>query len=109
MQKILQQDVAEAILFNCCSVEDISAAFSQCGLIFENYKHIKFGAYANAFGKKKEERSPTNGLSQIRDDISPTKYLEYARKWKQQGASIIGGCCGVGPEYIEHLSKKLID
>ena len=30
-------------------------------------------------------------------------YLAYARRWKEAGAQIIGGCCGTSPAYIERL------
>lgn len=109
LQSILQQGMAQAILLNCCSVEDISAGFNSCDQLIRNHADVKFGAYANVFGKVKEKRSPTRAISALREDISPKSYLEYARKWKQQGASIIGGCCGIGPEYIQILSKGLID
>ncbi|MFP5303385.1 homocysteine S-methyltransferase family protein, partial [Cobetia sp. SIMBA_158] len=36
-------------------------------------------------------------------DISPSEYLGFAKKWHALGATIIGGCCGIGPEFIEVL------
>jgi len=32
-----------------------------------------------------------------------------ALQWKAQGAGIIGGCCGIGPDDIDLLSKHLAD
>jgi S-methylmethionine-dependent homocysteine/selenocysteine methylase len=32
------------------------------------------------------------------------QYLEFVATWRQSGASIIGGCCGIGPEFIAALS-----
>ncbi|MDG3085125.1 homocysteine S-methyltransferase family protein [Vibrio hannami] len=29
-----------------------------------------------------------------------------AVKWSECGATIIGGCCGIGPEYIAALAKQ---
>ena len=39
--------------------------------------------------------------------ISPQDYLDYARQWISQGAQIIGGCCGIGPEHIRVLHENL--
>ena len=39
------------------------------------------------------------------DDITPNEYLEKAKNWVKDGAQIIGGCCGVGPDFIKPLSK----
>ena len=41
------------------------------------------------------------------DIISPQDYLDYARQWIEQGAQIIGGCCGIGPEHIRVLRENL--
>ncbi|PZC50881.1 MAG: 5-methyltetrahydrofolate--homocysteine methyltransferase [Chloroflexi bacterium] len=35
--------------------------------------------------------------------ISPEDYVEAARDWRQQGAQIVGGCCGIGENYIKLL------
>jgi homocysteine S-methyltransferase len=37
--------------------------------------------------------------------ISPEDLVTFARGWKTQGASILGGCCGIGPEHIAALRK----
>ncbi len=30
-------------------------------------------------------------------------YVTHAQQWLQEGAQIIGGCCGTSPAYIEHI------
>jgi len=35
--------------------------------------------------------------------ISPSDFLNEARKWKNLGAQIIGGCCGTSVEHIKVL------
>jgi S-methylmethionine-dependent homocysteine/selenocysteine methylase/SAM-dependent methyltransferase len=32
--------------------------------------------------------------------IGGPEYAELARRWRDEGAQIIGGCCGVGPEHL---------
>lgn len=39
--------------------------------------------------------------------ISPADYLSVAQRWVEMGAQIIGGCCGIGPEYIRLLKERL--
>jgi homocysteine S-methyltransferase len=40
------------------------------------------------------------------DQISPEDYAEKARTWVDEGAQIIGGCCGIGPEHIRALAQQ---
>ena len=39
--------------------------------------------------------------------LDPQQYLEYAKGWREQGARIIGGCCGTRPDHIRALRKWL--
>ena len=43
---------------------------------------------------------PHYDLSKV---ISPSDFLEEAKKWKNLGAQIIGGCCGTSVEHIKVL------
>jgi S-methylmethionine-dependent homocysteine/selenocysteine methylase len=43
----------------------------------------------------------------VRQDLSPQKYAEYAMSWARDGASIIGGCCEIGPAHIKALHERL--
>jgi len=44
---------------------------------------------------------------ETRVDLGPDAYAEFANKWVKQGATIIGGCCEVGPEHIAKLNEVL--
>jgi S-methylmethionine-dependent homocysteine/selenocysteine methylase/SAM-dependent methyltransferase len=33
-------------------------------------------------------------------DVGGAEYAEMALRWRAEGAQIVGGCCGVGPEHI---------
>ena len=89
-----------ALLFNCSQPEELTAAFE---IIQSMNINIPFGGYANSFDKK-ESKGANEGLSPTRKDITPQKYLEHAAKWKELGATIIGGCCGIGPDHIKELT-----
>ncbi len=44
---------------------------------------------------------------QFVDIIEPAELVTRSRAWKHQGASIFGGCCGIGPEHIRALAREL--
>jgi S-methylmethionine-dependent homocysteine/selenocysteine methylase len=33
-------------------------------------------------------------------------YADLAERWKDAGATVIGGCCGTGPLHIRALSER---
>jgi S-methylmethionine-dependent homocysteine/selenocysteine methylase len=41
------------------------------------------------------------------DGLTPGEYLQHAITWADQGAQLIGGCCGTGPEHIRVLADRL--
>lgn len=40
------------------------------------------------------------------DIIPPEELVARSRRWRQQGCTIFGGCCGLGPEHIAALSRE---
>lgn len=66
---------------------------------------LRFGVYANVFGASE---GPANAvLNKLRLEVTPELYAEFAQEWRDAGASIVGGCCGVGPEHIRALARSL--
>lgn len=43
---------------------------------------------------------------QFENIISPADLVAEARMWEAQGVTIMGGCCGLGPEHVAALSKE---
>jgi len=43
---------------------------------------------------------------QFIDIIPPEELVSKSRAWQAQGATIFGGCCGVGPDHIAALAKE---
>lgn len=41
------------------------------------------------------------------DEYPPSRYLEEARRWREMGAQVIGGCCGTTPDHIAALASHL--
>jgi len=99
-------DQVEAILFNCSQPEVMAAAVTLSAKQLPSSKNI--GVYANGFRPISNTIQANDGYSTMRDDLAPQDYLEFARQWKALGATIVGGCCGIGPEHIS-LLKALKD
>ncbi|WP_109077767.1 homocysteine S-methyltransferase family protein [Aggregatibacter kilianii] len=108
VEKMIELGV-EAILFNCCQPEVIEQAIAvaKTTLHAKHAAHIRIGAYANAFPPQPKDATANDGLDDIRDDLNPQQYFAWAQKWVANGATIVGGCCGIGPEHIAVLAEKL--
>ncbi len=96
---------AEAILFNCSQPEVMNAAVQAAvrTIAAGHDAAVRIGVYANAFVPEPEAAEPYAGISEMRNDLSPERYLQWAATWVGSGATIIGGCCGIGPEHIAAL------
>lgn len=101
--ELLKRLNADAVLFNCCQPEVILQAILEIKKLLP--EHIQIGAYANAFPPQSSEATANDGLDEVRADLNPDVYLKFAQAWKDAGATLIGGCCGIGPEHIAALSK----
>lgn len=108
VEKMIEIGVS-AILFNCCQPEVIEQALivTQETLAQHQANHIQIGAYANAFAPQSEDATANEGLDEVRKDLTTEAYLDWAKKWTTQGATIVGGCCGIGCEYIRVLANNL--
>ena len=59
--------------------------------------------YTGAYNKSKTG-NPNEFLG-VRKDLTPDKMYEFAKKFKDAGATIIGGCCETRPSHIQAFSK----
>jgi S-methylmethionine-dependent homocysteine/selenocysteine methylase len=100
---------AAAVLFNCSQPEVMGEAMSAArGVVEGSGAALRIGVYANAFPPQPKDATANAGLSDIRADLTPHAYLEFAKSWRRAGASILGGCCGIGPEHIAVLREGLV-
>ena len=99
------QGKAAAVLANCSAPEVMLQALdplSDAGL--------PYGAYANGFQQITSdflENSPTVDALDSRRDLTPPAYADHALRWIDHGATIVGGCCEVGPAHITELAKRI--
>ncbi len=95
---------AAAVLFNCSQPEVMAPALEAArGALGADFP---LGAYANAFLPKDKSLPANEGVSDLRGDLAPSGYLGFARDWVARGATVIGGCCGIGPEHIAALRAE---
>ena len=60
--------------------------------------------YTTSFLKYKKGVNPNEFLGQ-RKDLTPDKISEIVRKFINNGATIIGGCCETRPSHIKAMAK----
>ena len=77
----------------------IPFGFKLNGFVKTNPKPNYTGAY-----KKSKTGNPNEFLGQ-RKDLTPEKMAEFAKKFKDAGATILGGCCETRPSHIKAFSS----
>lgn len=97
---------ADGLLLNCAMPESIDAAMPELA----QSANERFGAYANGFSAIGEGFDVADGANvpQRRTELTPEAYARFARGWIDRGASIVGGCCEVGPAHIGAL-RRMVD
>lgn len=101
---LLDKYAPAAVLINCSTPEAVSQALPIIAA-----HGTPFGAYANGFTKISDAFKVVNqvvDMLEARTDLGPEAYAEFAESWVEMGATIIGGCCEVGPAHIAELKRR---
>ncbi len=97
---------AKAILFNCSQPEVMEAAVVAAKqAITAAGAAVDIGVYANAFPAQSKKATANAVILDIRDDLDPLSYVGWAQRWVDQGATLVGGCCGISPQHIAELAR----
>jgi homocysteine S-methyltransferase len=112
--------VPSAILFNCSQPEIMDDAVQAVVTYFNDRANFNdragfadkvpplVGVLANAFPLIEKTYGGANQtLHELRGDITPDAYADYAVKWAASGARIIGGCCGISPDHLRQVVARL--
>ncbi len=86
---------ASAVLVNCTPT---GATLGYVQALESAHLGVPIGAYANG-----GSANHVDGFTSRPD--APAHYLRAALQWQDYGASLIGACCGAGPEHIAALSE----
>lgn len=98
-------DGATAVMCNCTAPEAVPAALDILAR-----SGLPYGAYANGFTRISVEflaYRPTVDALSARQDLPPAIYADHVLRWADNGATIIGGCCEIGPDHIAAIADRL--
>ena len=98
----------DAYLINCCAANLVTPSIKA----LRELTDIPIGGYANAENVALDKANSNLKLAAERHwdsaiEINEKTYLEEAKLWIKEGASIVGGCCRTKPSYIKELSTNL--
>ncbi|PZM16435.1 homocysteine S-methyltransferase family protein [Rhizobium tubonense] len=100
---------AQALLFNCSKPEVMRAAVETTSRVFKNGDFaLSIGVYANAFEGELGDSAANHSLHDTRSDLDDDTYSRFACSWVDAGATMIGGCCGIGAGHIHQLRRALL-
>ena len=87
------------------------AVGANCGTTLENMEMIIKEYAATEIGiplwAKPNAGIPRLVGSQTTFDITPITMAEFAKKYIEIGAQIVGGCCGSTPEHVAAIVKAV--
>ena len=92
----------DALLFNCTSPEAIAGGLAQLADLTDKPR----GAYPNRFNVPEGWTLDGDAQTELRE-LSVEAFVNHALQWRELGASLIGGCCGIGPEHIAAAADRL--
>ena len=102
---LVEQFAPAAVLINCSTPEAVSEGMPVLAGLGR-----PFGAYANGFTRISDAfltETPIVDALTARKDLSPEDYAQFGLNWVAQGATIVGGCCEIGPAHIAELARAL--
>jgi S-methylmethionine-dependent homocysteine/selenocysteine methylase len=97
----------EALLVNCSTMQNIHFSIDILQKLGQEFT-FQYGAYGNRYNEIRKDYKLALKSTVINEDISPAQYTDAVKSWIDKGASIVGGCCGIGPEYIKRMAQKLV-
>lgn len=83
------------LMVNCIAASRIDAYVDALAMLA-----APIGVYANAGGEDEGLGWGAAGPGAV------DAYADLAERWRDSGASVIGGCCGTGPSHIRALAER---
>ncbi|MBA2638037.1 MAG: homocysteine S-methyltransferase family protein [Solirubrobacterales bacterium] len=94
----LEEQGVSALLINCVPPDHVTGMLPW----LRDFTDLPLGVYPNlGYFSNAGWRSDAA--------VGPAEYAQLALRWRAEGAAIIGGCCGVGPEHVAAARAVLAD
>jgi len=91
------------------ALKDLKQLNMPYGFKLNAFKNIPEGYTVASKDQWGNAGNPTTVLG-VNTDLNESKFYEYSKKFMENGATILGGCCEIRPSHIKEISKlKLID
>ena len=108
LKNIIKKEMTLGIILSCVSPENYELNFKEIKNL-----DVPFGFKINGYLKtaplnmndKKNDYLQPNKFLGKRNDLSPEKMLEFVRKFKDEGATILGGCCEISPQHVKAFAS----
>ena len=105
LARVADLDIA-GFLFNCTHPEAIEAGLVELEALTDK----PLGCYPNRLNRVPEGWGLDNELvTGLRQDLPTTVFVESIQRSVDLGATIVGGCCGIGPADIRALATHLAE
>lgn len=85
-----------ALLVNCIPPDHVDGMVS----FLRDFTDLPLGVYPNL-------GYPTSAGWQFAEGVGGEEYAAMALRWREEGAQIVGGCCGVTPDHIAAARRRL--
>jgi S-methylmethionine-dependent homocysteine/selenocysteine methylase/SAM-dependent methyltransferase len=85
-----------ALLVNCIPPDHVDGMVSY----LRDFCDLPLGVYPNL-------GYFTDGGWRFEEGVDDARFAAMARRWRGEGAQIVGGCCGVGPAHIAAAARAL--
>ena len=85
-----------ALLINCLPADHVPGMLSW----LRDFTDLPLGVYPN-LGRL------AGSMWRFDDLVGPEEYAALALSWREEGAAIVGGCCGTTPEHIAAAARAL--
>ena len=92
----------EAYLFNCTDPNAILSGLE----VLQRLTDKPIGGYPNVFSVP-DGWTLDNDVETLKNDLTKESFSSFCKVWQVKGASIFGGCCGVGPELMAEMITTL--
>jgi S-methylmethionine-dependent homocysteine/selenocysteine methylase len=96
----------KTVLVNCSDYKSITKAIEKFYGLSQT-GNFTYGGYANRFHQIREDFMLAHGRNLLDETVSIQEYGDEVKHWIDLGAQIVGGCCGIGVEYIQYLAETI--